>query len=119
MRQPPHPKQSQTTANSDEAARRRYPRPMNRLAEDLVNQLCVFNLIAAKIRNRMSDRSGVLCECDWQTFDGCIREASLLGEQMAQLLKHPVDKAADDISSPLKPEGRVIRLLRMVPKQNR
>ena len=119
MRQRPQPKQNPTTASSDEAARRPHTRPMNRLAEDLVNQLCVLNLIAVKIRNPMSDRSGVLSECDWQTFDGCLGEASLLGKQMAQLLKHQADKAADDISSPLKPEGQVIRLLRMVPKRNR
>jgi hypothetical protein len=119
MRQRPHPKPGQSAASSDAAARRRYTRPMNRLAEDLVNQLCVLNLITAKIKNRMTDRSGVLSECDWQTFDRCIREANLLGSQMAQLLKHPVDKAADDIASALNPEGQVIRLLRMVPKQNR
>ena len=114
MRQLPHSKRNQTTASSDEAARPRYTRTMNRLAEDLVNQLCVLNLIAAKIRNPMTDRSGILSEWDWQTFDGCIRDASLLGEQMAQLLKNPVDIAADDSSSPLNLEGRVIRLLRMV-----
>jgi hypothetical protein len=119
MRQRPQPKPSQTTARFDEAARRRYKRPMNRLAEDLVNQLCVLNLIAAKIKNPMTDRSGVSSECDWQTFDGCIRDASLLGELMAQLLKPPADKAADDILPPLKPEGPVIRLLRMVPKPHR
>ena len=119
MRQLPHSKQNQNTACSDEAARQRYTRTMNRLAEDLVNQLCVLNLIAAKLRHRMCDRSGALNECDWQTFDGCIRQTSLLGEQMAQLLKNPVDIAADDISSPLNLEGRVIRLLRMVPKLNR
>lgn len=119
MRPRPQTTQNQTTSSSDQPARRRYPRPMNRRAEDLVNQLCVLNLIAAKVRNPMTDRSGVLSEWDWQTFDGCIREASLLGEQMAQLLKHPVDKAADDISYPLKPEGRVMRFLRMVPKQHR
>lgn len=119
MRQLPHSKQTQNTASSDEAARARYTRTMNRLAEDLVNQLCVLNLIAVKLRHRMSDRSGILCKYDWQTFDGCIRQTSLLGEQMAQLLKKPVDIAADDISSPLNSEGRVIRLLRMVPKLNR
>lgn len=119
MRQRPHSKQNQSAARSDEAARRRYTRPMNRLAEDLINQLCVLNLSAAKIRERMADRSGVLSECDWQTFDRCIREANLLGKQMAQLLKHQGGKAADDISPPLKPEGRVIRILRMVPKRNR
>jgi hypothetical protein len=68
---------------------------------------------------RMTDQPGVLSECDLQTFDRCIREASLLGEQMAQLLKHPGHKFTDDISSPLNPEERVIRLLRIVPKQNR
>jgi len=67
----------------------------------------------------MTDQPGVLSECDLQTFDRCIREANLLGEQMAQLLKHSVDKAADNISARLKPEGRVIHLLRLVPKQNR
>lgn len=92
---------------------------MNRFAEDLVNQLCVLKLIVAKIRSPMTDRSNILSECDWQTFDGCLGEASALGEQMAQLLEHPENKAADDVSSPLKPEGRVIRLLRMVPKRNR
>jgi len=119
MRPRPQPKQNQATASSDEAARRPYTRPMNRLAEDLVNQLGVLNLIAVKISDRMSDRSGVLSKWDWQTFDGCIREASLLGEQMAQLLKHQAGKAADDILPTLKPEARVIRLLRMVPKRNR
>ena len=119
MRQLPHSKQNQNIASSDEAARQRYTRTMNRLAEDLVNQLCVLNLIAANLRHRMCDRSGVLNECDWQIFDGCIRQTSLLGEQMAQLLKNPVDIAADDRSSPLNLEGRVIRLLRMVPKLNR
>ncbi len=119
MRQLPHSKQNQNTASSDEAARQRYTRTMNRLAEDLVNQLCVLNLIAAKLKNRMGDRSGVVNECDWQTFDGCIRQTILLGEQMAQLLKRPTDIATDDNSSPLNSEGRVIRLLRMVPKQKR
>ena len=119
MRQLPHSKQNQNPASSDEAARRRYTRTMIRLAEDLVNQLCVLNLIVAKIRNPMTDRSNIISECDWQTFDGCIRQASLLGEQMAQLLKNPVDIAADDTSSPLNLEGRMIRLLHMVPKLNR
>ena len=119
MRQLPHSKRNQNTASSDEAARRRYTRTMNRLAEDLVNQLCALNLIAAKLRNRMCDRSGALNESDWQTFDACIRQTSLLGEGMAQLLKNPVDIAADDLSPPLNLEGRVIRLLRMVPKLNR
>ena len=118
MRQRPQPKQNQTTASSNEAARRPYTRPMNRLAEDLVNQLCLLNLIAVKIGNRMSDRSGFLYVWDWQTFDGCLGEAKLLGEQMAQLLNHPAGKVADDVLSPLKPEGRVIRLLRLVPKRN-
>ena len=119
MRQRPHSKQNQPTASSDEVARRPYTRPMNRLAEDLVNQLCVLNLIVAKIRNPMTDRSNILSECDWQTFDGCLGKASSLGEQMAQQLKHQAGKAADDILPPAKPEGRVIRLLRMVPKRNR
>ena len=119
MRQRPQPKQYPTTASSNEAARWPHTRPMNRLAEDLVNQLCVLKLIVAKIRNPLTDRSNILSECDWQTFDGCLGEANLLGEQMAQLLKHPVDKAADDIAFPLEPEGQVIRLLRMVPKRHR
>jgi hypothetical protein len=42
MIQRPQLKPSQTTARYDEAGRRRYKRPMNRLAEDLVNQLCVL-----------------------------------------------------------------------------
>ena len=118
MRQLPHPQQKQTSASSDEAACRRYTRPMNRVADDLVNQLCVLNLIASKIRTRMTDRPGVLSECDLQTFDRCIREASLLGEQMAQLLKLPVDKAIDTLSSTINPQGRVIRLLRALPKRD-
>ena len=119
MRQLPHSKQNQTTASSNAAARQHSPRKMKRLAEDLINQLCVLNLIAIKLKNPMSDRSGVASECDWQTFDGCIRQTILLGEQMAQLLKRPTDIATDDNSSPLNSEGRVIRLLRMVPKQKR
>ena len=59
-------------------------------AEDLVNQVCVLNLsIAVKIRNRMSDRSAALNECDWQSFDDCIGQTSLLGEQMAQRIEEP------------------------------
>jgi hypothetical protein len=119
MRQRSHPKTSQSAASSDQATRRRYTRPLNRLAEDLVNQLCVLNLIVAKIRNPMTDRSNILSEYDWQAFDGCLGEACSLGEQMAQLFEHQADKAADDISSPLKPEGQVIRMLRIVAKRNR
>ena len=92
---------------------------MKRIAEDLINQLCVLNLITVKIKNPMSDRSGVASECDWQSFDGCVRQTILLGEQMAQLLNRPTDTATDDNSSPLSSEGRVVRLLRMVPKQKR
>ena len=106
--------------SSDEAAPRpRRTRTMNRLAEDLINQLCVLNLIAVKLKNRMSDRSGIPDERDWQTFDGCLRQTILLGEHMAQLLKRPTDITTDDTSPPLESEGRVIRLLRMVPKQKR
>ena len=118
MRQLPHSKQNQTTATSHAAARQHSPTKLKRLAEDLINQLYVLNLIAVKLEKGRSDRSGVASECDWQTFDGCVRQTILLGEQMAQLLKRPTDIATDDPSSPLNSEGRVIRLLRMVPKQN-
>jgi len=79
----------------------------------------VLNLIAVKLKIRMSDRFGVLDDRDWQTFDGCFRQTILLGEHMAQLLKLPTDITTDDTSAPLESEGRVIRLLRMVPKQKR
>lgn len=86
--------------------------PINRIANEIVNQLTVLNLVGSKIIFRCRARSGTELDRELEMFERSIQEATLLVRELVDHLAAPEKVWLGEAQGDKTTEGQVVRMLR-------
>ena len=116
----PMPKAKKSPRTAKTRATVTHHRPLiERIVHELINQLSVLNLIGSKVIAKNDARSASSLAAEGEIFEGSLREATLLAEQLAHCVASQRGKPSAERGN-IKPDpGQVVRLLRSVPRTDR
>jgi hypothetical protein len=103
------PKQKKTTVNLPaDAYVSRHASRVRRIAHELINQLSVLALLGDSAISANQPRSAGEVARDIEMFDRCLREATLLAEQLAYCVTSPREMASVEGSPTVPNQGTVV-----------